>query len=68
MKVELIRLALLAIYFTTLAICFPSCEKPEQCFRYTLGEAGETYETIPTNGVPSVIFVENGLIIQEVCK
>lgn len=68
MKTELIRLALLSIYFTALAICFPSCEKQEECYIFTLGNEGEYYEAIPTNGERGEIFIQDGKVKQLVCK
>ena len=51
-----------------IAVTLFSCTKEERCYQFTLGIAGEYYEPIETNGLPSVIYVEDGLIIQEICK
>jgi hypothetical protein len=63
----LIKLAILTIVSLILAFVI-GCEKPkEECYVYDLGVAGEFYRTVPTNGVPSVIYVDGGRIKQEIC-
>ena len=63
----LIKLATLTIVSLTLALMI-GCEKPrEECYVYDLGVAGEYYTTVPTNGVPSVVYVDGGRIKQEIC-
>lgn len=68
MKTELIRLALSAVYIAALAIMFSSCEKQEECYIFTLGNEGEYYEAIPTNGERGEIFIQDGKVKQLVCK
>jgi len=63
----LIKIAILTIVSLTLALVV-GCEKPqEECYIYDLGVAGEYYTAVPTNGVQSVIYVEEGKVKQEVC-
>lgn len=63
----LIKIAILTIVSLTLAFVI-GCEKPqEECYIYDLGVAGEVYRTVPTNGVPSVVYVDAGRVKQEIC-
>jgi hypothetical protein len=50
-----------------LGMALTSCTKDEGCRVYEIGVAGEVYETIPTNGIASTIYVDGDKIIQEIC-
>ena len=50
-----------------LGMALTSCTKEEGCKVYQIAIAGEVYETIPTNGLDSTIYVDGDKIMQEIC-
>lgn len=60
---------ILVVVLGAILIALTSCNPQpiDECITFDLGPAGESYEVVPSNGLPGVIYVDGDRIKQDIC-